>query len=218
MPEAALVDVDGTLVDSNYHHAIAWSRALRAHGERARLAAIHRLVGMGGSNMLEQLIGRADESIERDWQKNFEALLPEIDALDRAGDLLRTLHARGLTVALATSSPKDLLESLREKFDADDAIDHVVTATDVESSKPDPDVFTAAAEKAGVAPGAAIVLGDSVWDVEAARRAGIACVALECGGFSRAELLDAGAVAVYEDPAALLEALDESPFAAGRRE
>jgi HAD superfamily hydrolase (TIGR01549 family) len=210
---AVLVDVDGTLVDSNYHHAIAWSRALRDRGERAPLAAIHRSIGMGSSELLQSLIGRDDETIAKAWRTHFDALLPEIVAFSSAGDLLRTFHDRGLTVVLATSSPEDLLEELRRKIDADDAIDIAVTAADVDRAKPKPDIFQTALDRSGAARGHVMVLGDSVWDVEAARRADLPCVGFECGGFSRPELEEAGATAVFRDPVDLLERFDASPFA-----
>jgi HAD superfamily hydrolase (TIGR01509 family) len=200
---AALVDVDGTLVDSNYHHAIAWARALRDHGENARLAAIHRLVGMGGDELLEQLIGRTDDAIKTSWRTHFDALLPEVWAFDGAADLLRSLKAHGLTVVLATSSPEDLLDVLRAKVGAGDAVDAVVTASDVDAAKPHPDIFRAALEKVGAPAAEACVIGDSVWDVEAAHRAGICSYAVETGGFSRAELEDAGASGVFTDASEL---------------
>lgn len=208
-----LVDVDGTLVDSNYHHTIAWSRALRDHRCNARLAAIHRLVGMGSTQLLETLIGRSDEEIAKSWRQHFDELMPEVCVLDHADELLRALHDRGLTVVLATSAPEDLLDAFREKIGANEAIDFVVTASDVEEAKPAPDVFEIALTKADLTPKCAIVLGDSVWDAQAATRAGLACVALETGGFSRAELKSDGVVAVYRDPADLLDHLDESPLA-----
>lgn len=207
-----LVDVDGTLVDSNYHHAIAWSRALRDHGSDARLAAIHRLIGMGSTRLLETLIGRSDDAIAKSWRAHFDGLLPEVDALDGAPELLRAMHGRGLTVVLATSSPADLLDEFRSKIGADDAVDVVVTASDVEEAKPEPDVFEVSLAKADLRRERAIVLGDSRWDAQAAARARLPCVALETGGFSRAELEEEGAVAVYTDPADLLEHLDESPI------
>jgi HAD superfamily hydrolase (TIGR01509 family) len=207
-----LVDVDGTLVDSNYHHTIAWSRALRDHGYNARLAAIHRLIGMGSTQLLETLIGRGDDAIAKSWRAHFDELLPEVVALDGAAELLRALHGRGLTVVLATSSPADLLEEFRSKIGADDAVDVVVTASDVEEAKPEPDVFEASLAKADLRRERAIVLGDSVWDAQAAARAQLPCVALETGGFSRAELAEEGVVAVYRDPADLLEHLDDSPI------
>jgi HAD superfamily hydrolase (TIGR01509 family) len=208
-----LVDVDGTLVDSNYHHTIAWSRALRDHGWNARLAAIHRLVGMGSTQLLETLIGRSDEEIAKSWRRHFDELLPEVFVLDRAGELLRALHERGLTVVLATSSPEDLLEAFQEKIGASEAVEVVVTASDVEEAKPEPDVFEIAVAKAHLKRERAIVLGDAVWDAQAAARAGLACVALETGGFSRSELESEGVVAVYRDPSDLLDHLDESPLA-----
>jgi HAD superfamily hydrolase (TIGR01509 family) len=207
-----LVDVDGTLVDSNYHHTIAWSRALRDHGSNARLAAIHRLIGMGSSQLLETLVGRSDDAMAKSWRAHFDELLPEVYALDGAGELLRALHGRGLTVVLATSSPADLLDGFRSKIGADDAIDVVVTASDVEEAKPEPDVFEASLAKAELGRERAIVIGDSTWDVQAAARAELRCVALETGGFSRAELEAEGVVAVYRDPVDLLEHLDDSPI------
>jgi len=210
---AVFVDVDGTLVDSNFHHAIAWSRALRDHGENARLAAIHRSVGMGGSELLTALIGHDDEAIRTSWRDHFDALLPEVVAFERAAELLRAFHAHGVTVVLATSSPEDLLDQLRAKFGADDAIDIVVTAGDVDHAKPRPDIFEAALEKSKATPERVLVLGDSVWDVEAAKRSRLRCVGVETGGFSRMELEAAGAVAVFRDPGDLLARLDQSPFA-----
>jgi HAD superfamily hydrolase (TIGR01509 family) len=206
---AVLFDVDGTLVDSNYHHTIAWARALRAHGHTVPLVAIHRLVGMGGPQLLEELIGEPDDAIEDAWRDEFDRLLPEIVAFDGAADLLRRWHERECTIVLATSSPKDLFESLWQKVGADAAVDGVVTASDADRAKPHPDLFAAALTKAGVSHDAAVAVGDSVWDVTAAGRAGVRCIALECGGYSRAELEQAGAVAVYRDPQDLRQHLDE---------
>jgi HAD superfamily hydrolase (TIGR01509 family) len=210
---AALVDVDGTLVDSNYQHAVAWSRALRDHGENVPLAHIHRALGMGSTQLLERLIGHDDDAIKDSWRSHFDALLPEVVAFDGSGALLRALQARGLAVVLATSSPDDLLEAFREKIGADDAIDAIVTAADVARAKPHPDVFAAARERAGLANDRVVVLGDSIWDVEAARRLDVRCVGLECGGFSGCELEAAGAVNVYRDPTDLAERVASSPFA-----
>ena len=206
---AVLFDVDGTLVDSNYHHTLAWARALHAHGHREPLFAIHRLIGMGGSEMLEALIGVADESVKDEWRRNFDELLPEIVAFDGAGELVRAVHRRGVTVVLATSSPEDLLRELRDRIDADDAIDDAVTAGDVDAAKPEPDIFEVACTKAGLAPEETIVVGDSVWDVTAAARARLRCIALESGGYSRDELFKAGAHDVYRDPDELRNRLDE---------
>ena len=208
----ALVDVDGTLVDSNYHHTLAWSRALRDHGEDAHLAAIHRLVGMGSSDMLQSLIGRTDEAVTKSWRSHFDALLPEIRAVDGADQLLHALHDCGFVVVLATSSPEDLLQELLSGVDGSEVVDLVITADDVDQAKPHPDIFEVALDRADLATDRALALGDSVWDVEAARRAGLGTVAVETGGFSRFELEHAGALAVYRDAAALAEQLASSPF------
>jgi HAD superfamily hydrolase (TIGR01509 family) len=206
-----LVDVDGTLVDSNYHHTIAWSRALREHDQQARLAAIHRLVGMGSSELLGELgVGGDHDAIARSWRTQFDQLLPEVLAFQNAAALLEGMHALGLTVVLATSSPDDLLDELRAKIGGDEFIDVVVAADDVDAAKPHPDIFESALGKAGLHRDDAIVVGDSVWDVEAARRAGLPCIGMETGGFSRLELEDAGAVEVYVEPLDLLEHLDTS--------
>lgn len=214
MPDpGAIVDLDGTLVDSNYHHAIAWSRAFSDHDHDVPVASIHRLVGMGGSELVATLLGDSDSDIEAAWREHFDAMVPEVRAFPGAGDLLRALHDRGLTVVLATSSPPDLFDDLWSKVAADDAVDHKLTAGDVDAAKPEPDLFATAAETGNLDRDRAVAVGDSVWDVESAGKAGVACVGLEVGGFGRAELLDAGAVAVYRDPGDLAGRLDDSPFA-----
>ena len=213
------MDVDGTLVDSNYHHTLAWSRALRDHGEDAHLAAIHRLVGMGSTDLLQSLIGRDDEAVKKSWRSHFDALLPEIRAIDGADQLLHALHDHGFVVVLATSSPEDLLQDLLTNVDGTEVVDVVITADDVDQAKPNPDIFEVALDRADLTTDRALALGDSVWDVEAARRAGVGTVAVETGGFSRFELEHAGALAVYRDAALLAEQLASSPLgrlAAGR--
>jgi HAD superfamily hydrolase (TIGR01509 family) len=206
---AALFDVDGTLLDSSYLHTLAWTRALADHGHHPAMAAVHRLIGMGGSELLETLIGSASDEIERAWRTHFDALLPEVRAFDGARELLQAVHQRGLTVVLATSSPEDLLRTMRAKLDADAFIDDAVTSADADNAKPHPDIFTTALERSGSTRDGAVAVGDSVWDVEAAARAGIRCVGVESGGYSRGELLDAGAVAVYRDPRALLAGIED---------
>jgi len=209
---ALLVDVDGTLIDSNYHHAIAWFRALRDNGHVVPVVDIHRRVGMGGGQMLEELIGRADETVESAWKRNFEDMVPEIEPFARAAALIRACAKRDLRVVLATSSPGDLLEALREKLDADEAIHAAVDADDVDEAKPEPDVFATALAKAGVEASQTLVLGDSTWDVLAAQRAGLEAMTVLTGGYGRDELEAAGAVAVYRDVAELFESIDDSPL------
>jgi len=139
----------------------------------------------------------------------FEELLPEVSAFECAGELLRAWDARGPRILLATSSPKELLDEMRARIDADDVVADMVTATDVEHAKPHPQIFDAALAKSGVARDEAIVVGDSVWDVTSAARAGLRCIALESGGYSRLELEHAGVAAVYRDPEDLLGHLDD---------
>lgn len=210
---AVIFDIDGTLVDTNYLHVMAWRRVFLEWGEpEITSARVHRLVGMGTDELLEELFGRARPELKPERARHFEALKSEIRALPRAGDLLRALHDRQVRVVLATSAEKSDLEALLAAIDADDAIDAVTSAGEVEAAKPAPDLFCVALEEAETAPEATVVVGDTVWDVKAAARAGLPCVAVLSGGISRAELEEAGAVAVYDDVATLLDELDDSPL------
>jgi HAD superfamily hydrolase (TIGR01509 family) len=210
---AVLLDVDGTLVDSNYFHVVAWFRALRKHERTVPFNVIHRLIGMGADQLLERLdVGDEADDIEKAWQKEFVDLRDEIAPTPGAGDLVRTLHERGFTTVYATSGQPDDVEALRKVIGADDHVDEVVNSSEVEESKPAPDIFRLALERAGVGPEHAIVVGDTVWDVEAAKACGLECVAVTTGGISAAELTGAGAVAVFGSPADLLRDLDGSPL------
>ncbi|HEX6380405.1 MAG TPA: HAD family hydrolase [Acidimicrobiia bacterium] len=213
---AVLFDIDGTLVDTNYLHVLAWRRVFLARGEPEITAArIHGLIGMGSDEMLETLFDRPRPELKEDRARQFAALKSEIRAFPRAGELLRALHDRDVRVVLATSAEKSDLEAILEAIDADDAIDAVTSSADVEQAKPAPDLFCVALEEAGTAPDATVVVGDTVWDVKAAARAGLPCVAVTSGGISRGELEAAGAVAVYEDVGALLDDLDRSLLRGG---
>jgi HAD superfamily hydrolase (TIGR01509 family) len=211
---AVLLDVDGTLVDSNYFHVVAWFRAFRQHDYTFTFNEIHRLIGMGADQMLERLVpdGNA-EDIEKAWQKGFVELRDEIVATPGAGDLVRTLKERGLTTVYATSGQPDDVEALRKVIGADQFVDYTVNSSEVEASKPAPDIFETAMKRADVSPNQAIVIGDTVWDVEAAAACGLRCIAVRTGGISEAELAAAGAIAVYDSPQELLEQLNESPLA-----
>jgi HAD superfamily hydrolase (TIGR01509 family) len=214
---AVLFDIDGTLVDTNWLHALAWRRVFLERDEpEYTTARIHRLIGMGTDELLETLCGRPRPELKPARARHFDALKPDIRALPRAGDLLRAVHGRGVRVVLATSADKDDVEALLAAIDADDAIDGVTHADEVEAAKPAPDVFVTALGEAGAAPEATVVVGDTVWDVVAADRAGLRCVGVTSGGITRAELEEAGAVAVYEDVADLLDRLDDSPLLGGR--
>ena len=213
---AVLFDVDGTLVDTNYLHVLAWRRVFLEQGEpEVTSARIHKLVGMGTDELLEELCGRPRPELKPERARHFDALKGEIRAFPRAGDLLRALHDRGVRVVLATSAEKSDLEALLEAIAADDAIDEVTSAEEVEQAKPAPDLFSVGLEAAGTGPDDTVVVGDTVWDVKAAERAGLPCVAVTSGGISREELEVAGAVAVYEDVGAILDDLDRSPLLGG---
>lgn len=208
-----LFDVDGTLVDTNYLHTLAWSRALRDAGEWAPMHAIHRLTGMGGDQLVPELLGHDCEAAREARPRRYQELLGEVRAFPGAADLLRRAHASGLVVMLATSSPEDELAVSLELLDADDAICATTSADEVERSKPAPDVFEVALARGGIDPARAVAVGDSVWDIRAARAAGIGCIALESGGFSQHELSEAGAVHVYRDAQELLDQYALSPLA-----
>ncbi len=210
---AVLFDIDGTLTDTNYLHVRAWRIAFTACGKDVASARIHRTIGAGSGVLMRELIGEQREDIKERWSEEFDLLKGEIAPLPAAADLLRAVSRLGLCVVLATSSEPDDTDALVEALAADDAIDAVTSAGDVDEAKPSPEVFEAALEKAGCGPDEALVVGDTVWDVEAAGRCGLRCVTLLSGGISRAELEEAGAIAVYDDPAHLLAEVDRSPLA-----
>lgn len=207
-----LFDVDGTLVDTNYLHALAWSRALRDVGEWAPMNAIHRLVGMGGDQLISELLGRDCPAASEAHANRYRDLLEDVRPFPAARDLLWRVHATGVAVVLATSSPADQLASVLRRLDADEAIDATTTADEVDESKPAPDVFLAAIKSAAIDPARALAVGDSIWDVQGARAAGIACVGVETGGFSQHELSEAGALHVYRDVKEILDQLHTSPL------
>jgi HAD superfamily hydrolase (TIGR01509 family) len=200
-----LFDVDGTLVDTNYLHTLAWSRALRDVGEWAPMNAIHRLIGMGGDQLVPELLGHDKPEASAARAGHYRELIGDVRAFPGAAQLLRTLHGRGVAVVLATSSPSDELEVLRDVLDADDAIDGQTTADVIEDSKPAPEVFLTAMRTFSIDSSRAIAVGDSVWDVQGARAARIGCVTVETGGFSQHELGEAGAIRVYRDVQEILD-------------
>lgn len=212
---AALFDVDGTLVDTTYLHTVAWWEALRQAGRRVPTAVIHRTIGMGSDHLLTRLLGEDHdpeeaEAVSAAHRTLYAEYWPRLAPLEGAADLLRACAERGRTVVLASSAHGDELEAMRRAVGAQDVVSAVTSADDVESSKPAPDLVRAALDRAGVEPGRAVFVGDTVWDVEACRRAGVPCVGVLSGGITRRELADAGAVEVYEGPADLLARLDGS--------
>lgn len=215
-----LFDVDGTLVDTTYLHVVAWWQALRQAGHDVPMAAVHRAIGMGSDRIIDHLLGDdrddgADDTLRAAHSALYAAYWDRLRPLPGATDLLRACAERGLRVVLASSASPDELAALRRALaGADDVIDTATSAGDAEESKPAPDIFTVALRRSGVAAERAVVVGDSVWDVRAAARLGIPTIGVTCGGVSAAELRDAGAVEVHDDPAALLAALDTSVLTA----
>jgi HAD superfamily hydrolase (TIGR01509 family) len=207
---AVLFDIDGTLVDTSYLHTVAWWQAFRDAGHEVPMREIHRAIGMGSDKLVPHLIGRDDDDLSTAHSHHYAPYLERLVAFDGAADLLRACHDRGLTVVLATSAQDWQLDRLRRSIGADDAIDHVTGASDVEASKPSPDIVNAALAASGVGPDDAVMVGDTKWDVEAAAKAGVRCVAMTTGGWSQQELRDAGAVEVYAGPRDLLDRLDDS--------
>jgi HAD superfamily hydrolase (TIGR01509 family) len=208
-----LLDLDGTLIDTNYLHTIAWSRALGDLGEWAPMNAIHRLVGMGGDQLVPELLGHDVAGASDAWRSRYDEIRDEAQPFPRAKDLVVRLHDLGLVVVLATSAPEDLLNAAVDLLGIDGCFDRATSADDVESSKPDPAIFQTAISIARLDPERVLTIGDSIWDIRAARAAGIGCVGLETGGFSRHELSEDGAIAVYRDPGELLGQLLTSPVA-----
>jgi len=212
---AAIVDIDGTLVDTNYHHALAWYRAFRRRELTLPLWRIHRHLGMGGDQLVRAVAGEAfdaehGEDVREAHDELYFELIEEVAPLPGARSLLEALKARGHTIVLASSAKPREVEHYLELLDARELADAWTTSGDVEQTKPAPDLVESALERAG--GGEAVLLGDSVWDCEAAQRAGVPTVGLLTGGFGEAELREAGAVAVFQDLPDLRAGFDRTPL------
>ena len=215
-PPIAVLDVDGTLVDTNYHHAIAWYRAFREHGLTMPVWRIHRHIGMGGDQLVAAVAGKRVEDRQGDSIRAAETalyadLIGEVQPFADARRLLELLDRRGHRMVLASSGKRDEVDHYLDLLDARDLVEAWTTSADVERTKPDPDLVVTAVDKVG--GGEAVLVGDSTWDCEAAARAEVPTLAVLTGGFSEQELRDAGAAAVYESLTDLSERLDETPLA-----
>jgi HAD superfamily hydrolase (TIGR01509 family) len=213
---AAILDIDGTLVDTNYHHAVAWYRAFRALDVTLPLYRIHRHIGMGGDQLVAALAGEefdrehGDDVRAREGDE-YMALIDEVRPLAGARELLEDLDARGHALVLASSAKAEEVDHYLDLLGARELADGWTTSADVEATKPEPDLVAAAIEKAG--GGAAVMLGDSTWDCEAAKRAGVPTIGVLTGGFSEQELRSAGAVHVFERLEDLRSDLGNTPLA-----
>jgi HAD superfamily hydrolase (TIGR01509 family) len=210
-----ILDIDGTLVDTNYQHTLAWQRALREHGEIVPAWWIQRHIGMGGDQLVTAVAGeeveqRVGDEVRATEGERYSALIGEVELLPGARGLLVALRERGATTVLASSAKADEVDVYLDMLDARELVDSWTTSADVEATKPEPDLLRAALDKAG--SDVAVLIGDSVWDCEAAARAGIPTVGVLTGGFAREELLAAGATVVYESAEELCGGLDEAPF------
>ena len=215
MPPAAILDLDGTLVDTNYHHALAWYRAFRQLGVVLPVWRLHRHIGMGGDQLVPALAGEefADEhgdDVRAAEKALYLALIEETEPLEGAREFVAALKERGHTVVLASSAKQNELDHYLDLLDVRELADEWTSSADVDATKPEPDLVLAALEKAG--GGEAVMVGDTTWDVEAARRAGIETIAVMTGGFAEQELRDAGAVAVFESLPELGDRLGETPL------
>lgn len=211
----AILDVDGTLVDTNYHHALAWYRAFRQHGHVVPIWRIHRHIGMGGDQLVTALLSEEAEEREGDAIRAAEkalylAMIEEVEPLRGARALLEDLKDAGHTAVLASSAKADEVDHYLDVLDARGLADSWTTSADVENTKPEPDLIRAALDKAG--GGDAVMIGDSTWDCEAAKRAGVETIAVLTGGFSEAELREAGAAAVFESIDELRRRIGETPL------
>ena len=212
---AAILDIDGTLVDSNYQHTLAWYRALRQHDQHIAIWRIHRHIGMGGDQLVSSLCGdeveeKLGEDIRAAEKALYMALIEEVEPLHGARDLIVDLKRLDRDVVLASSAKPDEIEHYLDLLDARGLADAWTSAGDVEQTKPAPDLVEAALERVGGGP--AVMVGDSTWDCRAAAKAGVETIAVLTGGFSDEELRDAGAIAVYRSIDELRQRLSETPL------
>lgn len=214
-----IFDVDGTLVDTNYHHALAWFRAFRGHGVTVPIWRIHRAIGMGGDRLVAHVAGerverRLGDTLRADWKRAYEPMLDEVVLFEGARELLAETGKLGWSAALASSGDPEHVRHYLTLLDADELADDWTSAQDVSDTKPAPDLLHTALREVGGA--SAVLVGDSTWDCLAARNAGLPCVAVRTGGFGVEELREAGAVRVFDTLPDLTRELPRLPFARPR--
>jgi HAD superfamily hydrolase (TIGR01549 family) len=215
MADTAIFDVDGTLVDTNYQHALAWYRAFRQHDITLPVWRLHRAIGMGGDKLVAAVAGedversRGDE-VRAAWEREFEAMIDEVEPFQGARELLAEIKDRGFRLVLASSGKAKHVEHFLDLIDGRSVADAWTTSEDAEQSKPAPDLVQVAMAKVTGAHG--IMVGDSTWDAIASGNTGIPAIAVRTGGFSVEELRDAGAVSVHDSLVDLREHLDDTPL------
>ena len=200
MLDTVILDIDGTLVDSNYHHVIAWDRAFCRLEVAVPLWRVHRAIGMGGDRLVAHVAGEAIErehgdELRKFWQEEFDRLIDEVRAVPGARELMTDVKERGLSLVLASSGKQKHVDAYIELLDARSVADAWTTSDDVEGSKPAPDLLQVAIDRVG--GNSAVTIGDSVWDCRAAKEAGVPAIGVLTGGFSRQELLEAGAARTF---------------------
>ena len=215
MPDTAIFDVDGTLVDSNYQHALSWFRAFRRFDMTLPLWQLHRAIGMGGDNLVEYVAGEAVEQqfgsqLREAQTEEFDELIGEVQPFAAARPLLEEIKKRGFKLVLASSGEAKHVDVLLDLIGGRDIADAWTTSDDVRSSKPAPDLVSAAMGKVDGTSGC--MVGDSTWDAVAAGQLDVPTVGVLTGGFSREELRDAGAIRVFDSLGAMLDELDTTPF------
>ena len=213
----AILDIDGTLVDTNYHHAIAWYRAFRQHKIVLPLWRIHRHIGMGGDQMIAALTDERTEQQQGDDIRAAEkalyfGLIDEVETMEGSRELIERLKRSGHTVVLASSAKQDEVDHYLDLLDARELADAWTSSADVEATKPEPDLVKSALEKAGGRDGQAVMIGDTPWDIEAAKRADVPTLAVLTGGFGVDELREAGALDVFESVGELCTKLEQTPL------
>src|SRR5918911_2720162 len=217
MADTAILDIDGTLVDTNYQHAVAWYRAFRQNDIVLPVWRIHRHIGMGGDQVIaaltdEETDDEKGEDIRAAEKTLYMAMIEEVEPFEGARELIKRLKDAGKTVVMASSAKDTEVDHYLDLLDARELADDWTTSADVEATKPEPDLVRAALDKGDTDASDAVMLGDTPWDCEAASRAGVATVALLTGGFSEQELTEAGAVAVFESISELIERVGETPL------
>jgi HAD superfamily hydrolase (TIGR01549 family) len=216
MADTAIFDVDGTLVDSNYQHALAWFRAFRRVDITLPIWQLHRATGMGGDMLVAHVAGdeveaRYGDDLREAWKQELEPMIEEIQPFDGARELLREVKRRGFSLVMASSGSEKQVDIFLDRFGAKEFADAWTTSADAEKSKPAPDILEAALSRVG--GGSGVMVGDSIWDCAAAAKLNMPTLTVLTGGFSDDELTDAGAIGVFHSLRELTDKLDSTPLA-----